>query len=167
VVNKNIIIIEYKIGLLFVNFYNFGGVFKFVSMKTDSFQIRHIGPQKNEQITMLQTCGVSSLEELIYKTIPDDIRKKEPLNLPKAMSEQEYMTHILELEALNKEYKTYIGMGYHPTIMPGVIQRNILENPGFTVTDLSMGISFAKLPCDGTLPIIVIFIYYNSADAVQ
>jgi len=100
-------------------------------MRTDSFQLRHIGPQENEQLEMLQACGVSSLEELITNTIPDDIRKAEALNLPKAMSEQEYMAHILELEMMNKEYKTYIGLGYHPTVMPGVIQRNILENPGW------------------------------------
>jgi len=100
-------------------------------MRTDSFQIRHIGPQENEQAEMLKVCGVSTLDELIDRTIPDDIRKKEALNLPKAMSEQEYTAHILELEQLNKEYKTYIGLGYHPTVMPGVIQRNILENPGW------------------------------------
>ena len=100
-------------------------------MRTDSFQLRHIGPQKDEQAAMLQACGVSSLKELINSTIPQNIRKKDTLNLPKAMSEQEYMAHILELEMMNKEYKTYIGLGYHPTVMPGVIQRNILENPGW------------------------------------
>ncbi|HHB52675.1 MAG TPA: glycine dehydrogenase (aminomethyl-transferring), partial [Saprospiraceae bacterium] len=100
-------------------------------MRTDSFKIRQIGPNAQEQAEMLQTCGVNSLDELINLTIPNDIRKKEALQLPKAMSEKEYMAHILELETLNKEYKTYIGLGYHPTIMPGVIQRNILENPGW------------------------------------
>ncbi len=100
-------------------------------MRTNSFQIRHIGPQEKEQASMLKTCGVSSINELIDKTIPSDIRLKGTLQLPKAMSEQEYMAHILELEQMNKEYKTYIGLGYHPTIMPGVIQRNILENPGW------------------------------------
>ena len=100
-------------------------------MQTDLFQLRHIGPKKNEQAAMLKACGVSSMEELISNTIPDDIRKKSKLELPNAMSEQEYMAHILELEALNKEYKTYIGLGYNPAVMPGVIQRNILENPGW------------------------------------
>lgn len=100
-------------------------------MRTNSFQIRHIGPQEKEQASMLKTCGVSSINELIDKTIPSDIRLKGALQLPKAMSEQEYMAHILELEQMNKEYKTYIGLGYYPTIMPGVIQRNILENPGW------------------------------------
>ena len=100
-------------------------------MRTDSFQLRHIGPQESEQAEMLQACGVSSIKELINSTIPHDIRKKEALDLPKSMSEQEYMAHILELEMMNKEYKTYIGLGYHPTVMPGVVQRNILENPGW------------------------------------
>ncbi len=100
-------------------------------MKTDFFQLRHIGPKEDEQSEMLQTCGVSSLNELIDKTIPQDIRSSKPLNFPKALSEQEYMAHILELEQMNKEFKTYIGLGYHPTVMPGVIQRNILENPGW------------------------------------
>jgi len=100
-------------------------------MQTDSFQLRHIGPQKNEQTAMLKACGVASLDELIIKTFPNDIINKKALNLPKALSEQEYIAHILELEVLNKNFKTYIGLGYHPTIMPGVIQRNILENPGW------------------------------------
>jgi glycine dehydrogenase len=100
-------------------------------MRTDSFKIRHIGPQENEQLEMLQTCGTTSINDLINKTIPSNIRLNKALNLPEALSEQEYMAHILELEQLNKEYKTYIGLGYHPTIMPGVIQRNILENPGW------------------------------------
>ena len=100
-------------------------------MRTDSFQLRHIGPRENEQNEMLQVCGVSDINELIDKTIPLNIRMSEPLKLPKVLSEQEYMAHILELEALNKEYTSYIGLGYNPTEMPGVIQRNILENPGW------------------------------------
>ncbi len=100
-------------------------------MRTDLFQLRHIGPSEIEQKTMLKACGVSNMDELINSTIPKDIRKETPMALPSALSEQEYMMHILELEGLNKEYKTYIGLGYNPTIMPGVIQRNILENPGW------------------------------------
>ncbi len=100
-------------------------------MRTDSFQLRHIGPQEKEQITMLQACGFSSLSELIDRTIPSDILKKEALKLPQAMNEQEYISHVLELEEMNKNFKTYIGLGYHPCILPGVIQRNVLENPGW------------------------------------
>ncbi len=100
-------------------------------MRTDLFQLRHIGPSQSEQKAMLKACGVSNMDELINSTIPNDIRKDSPMALPSALSEQEYMAHILELEGLNKEYKTYIGLGYNPTVMPGVIQRNILENPGW------------------------------------
>ncbi|WP_250432996.1 aminomethyl-transferring glycine dehydrogenase [Hanstruepera flava] len=100
-------------------------------MNTTAFAQRHIGPRKEDQDQMLRTIGADSLEQLIYETIPDDIRLKQELNLEAAMSEQEYLTHIHELSKLNKTYKTYIGLGYHPTILPAVIQRNILENPGW------------------------------------
>ena len=100
-------------------------------MNTTAFAQRHIGPRKEDQDQMLKTIGADSLEQLIYETIPDDIRLKNELNLDSAMSEQEYLTHIHELSKLNKTYKTYIGLGYHPTILPPVIQRNILENPGW------------------------------------
>ncbi|WP_104735656.1 aminomethyl-transferring glycine dehydrogenase [Hanstruepera ponticola] len=100
-------------------------------MNTTAFAQRHIGPREKDQDQMLKTIGIDSLEQLIYETIPDDIRLKNELNLDSAMSEQEYLTHIHELSKLNKTYKTYIGLGYHPTILPAVIQRNILENPGW------------------------------------
>jgi glycine dehydrogenase len=100
-------------------------------MKTDSFVLRHVGPHRNEVNEMIKTIGVSSVDELIDKTIPSDIRLKNNLNLPKAMSEYEYMYHIQELANKNILFKNYIGLGYHPTIVPGVIQRNILENPGW------------------------------------
>ena len=100
-------------------------------MKTDSFVLRHIGPSENEVNEMVKTIGVSSVDELINKTIPSDIRLKNNLDLPIALSEFEYMSHIQELANKNKLYKNYIGLGYHPTILPGVIQRNILENPGW------------------------------------
>lgn len=100
-------------------------------MHTDNFQLRHIGPNTTEQAAMLQSIGISTLDELMDKTIPQDIRKNVKLNLAPSLSEQQYMAHILKLEGMNKEFKTYIGMGYHPTIMPAVIQRNILENPGW------------------------------------
>ncbi len=100
-------------------------------MKTDSFVLRHVGPREKGTNEMVKTIGVSSVAELIDKTIPKDIRLTNDLNLPKAMSEYEYMTHIQELANKNKLFKNYIGLGYHPTILPGVIQRNILENPGW------------------------------------
>ncbi|HZJ35194.1 MAG TPA: aminomethyl-transferring glycine dehydrogenase [Gillisia sp.] len=100
-------------------------------MRTDSFAHRHIGPKESDLSEMLSTVGVNNLEQLIYETIPDDIRLKNPLNLPPALSENEYAEHIGELAAKNKVFKTYIGLGYHQAIMPAVIQRNILENPGW------------------------------------
>jgi glycine dehydrogenase len=100
-------------------------------MNTTAFSQRHIGPREDDQNQMLKTIGVDTLEQLIYETIPNDIRLQNELDLDSAMSEQEYLTHIHELSKLNKTYKTYIGLGYHPTILPPVIQRNILENPGW------------------------------------
>lgn len=100
-------------------------------MRTDSFVVRHIGPKQEEVSEMLKTIGLSSLDELIDKAVPPHIRLKNKLQLPKALSEFEYMSHIKELSVKNKLFKNYIGMGYHPTILPGVIQRNIFENPGW------------------------------------
>ncbi len=100
-------------------------------MKTDSFALRHLGPRPNEVKEMLQTIGLESLENLIFNTIPSHIRLKEPLDLPKPMSEYKFSTHIQHLAKKNKLFKTYIGLGYHPTILPAVIQRNIFENPSW------------------------------------
>ena len=100
-------------------------------MNTNSFQLRHIGPNKKEQDKMLSTINAESLEQLIYETVPDNIRLKNDLDLAPAMSEYEYLAHIKELSEKNKVFKSYIGLGYHEAIVPSVIQRNILENPGW------------------------------------
>ncbi|WP_103071037.1 aminomethyl-transferring glycine dehydrogenase [Aquimarina sediminis] len=100
-------------------------------MKTDSFKLRHIGPSTKDLGEMLNTIKVDSIQQLIYQTVPDDILLKTPLNLASAMSEQEYSAHIQKLSAKNKVFKTYIGLGYHEACLPAVIQRNILENPGW------------------------------------
>ncbi len=100
-------------------------------MNTADFSLRHIGPRKADQEKMLKTIGVDSIEQLINETVPDGIRLSSDLNLDAPMSEQEYLLHIYNLSKKNKVFKTYIGLGYHPTIMPAVIQRNILENPGW------------------------------------
>ncbi|GGB76659.1 glycine dehydrogenase (aminomethyl-transferring) [Flavobacterium suaedae] len=100
-------------------------------MKTDAFALRHIGPRENDLQHMLDTIGTESLDQLIYETIPDDIRLKEPLDLEPAMTEYEYLNHIRELGSKNQIYKSYIGLGYHSTIVPPSIQRNIFENPGW------------------------------------
>jgi len=100
-------------------------------MKTNKFIYRHLGPQKKDLPEMLKTIGVASIDQLIYETIPDDIRLKQGLNLPPALTEQEFMIHISQLANQNKLYRSFIGYGYYATTMPGVIQRNILENPGW------------------------------------
>ena len=100
-------------------------------MKNNSFIYRHIGPNEKETNEMLQQIGVSSIDELIYQTIPDNIRLKKDLNLPPAMTEIEYAEHILNLSKKNKIYRSFIGLGYYETTMPAVIQRNILENPSW------------------------------------
>ena len=100
-------------------------------MQTDSFIERHVGPRQNDVNEMLKTIGVSSLEQLINETIPDDIRLDKDLDLPPPMSEFEFTNHINSLGAKNKVFKTYIGLGYHAAILPAVIQRNIFENPSW------------------------------------
>ena len=98
-------------------------------MKNDLLAYRHIGISEKDEEKMLQKIGVKSLDELIDKTIPANIRLKEPLALPKTMTEYEFGQHITGLAAKNKLYTTYIGMGWYNTITPAVIQRNVFENP--------------------------------------
>ncbi|PZD76496.1 aminomethyl-transferring glycine dehydrogenase [Mesonia sp. K7] len=100
-------------------------------MNTDNFALRHIGPRPESVASMLETLGLDSVDQLIYETLPDGIRLKKDLNLPDALSEQEYLEHITKLSEKNKVFKTYIGLGYHNSNTPPVIQRNILENPGW------------------------------------
>lgn len=100
-------------------------------MRTDSFALRHIGPRENDVTKMLKTIAVESIEQLIYETLPNDIRLKAPLQLDEAMTEFEFANHIQQLGNKNKMFQSYIGLGYHQAIVPAVIQRNILENPGW------------------------------------
>jgi glycine dehydrogenase len=100
-------------------------------MKTDSFALRHLGPRDHDLPKMLETIGVETLDQLISETIPTDIRLKKPLELEHIMTEYEYANHIRLLGRTNKVYKSFIGLGYHPTIVPPAIQRNIFENPGW------------------------------------
>nr|WP_322625216.1 aminomethyl-transferring glycine dehydrogenase [uncultured Flavobacterium sp.] len=100
-------------------------------MKTDAFALRHIGPREADLQHMFKTIGVENMDQLIYETLPDDIRLKAPLNLEPALSEYEYLNHITKLGRTNKIYRSFIGLGYHPAIVPAPIQRNIFENPGW------------------------------------
>ena len=98
-------------------------------MKNDSLANRHIGINEQEEQLMLQKIGVKSLDELIDKTLPKNIRLKQPIDLPEAMNEYEFAQHIAHLASKNKLYTTYIGQGWYGTITPAVIQRNVFENP--------------------------------------
>lgn len=98
-------------------------------MNTNKFVNRHIGISKEDIPSMLETIGVKSIDELIDQTIPSDIRLKEPLDLPEAMTEREFAEHIAELASKNKVFTSYIGMGWYDTVCPAPIQRNVLENP--------------------------------------
>ena len=100
-------------------------------MNTEAFALRHIGIQEKDLKTMYDIVGVNNIEELINETIPDDIRLKERLNLPDAVSEHDFLNLLQELSNKNKVFKSYIGLGYHESLTPSVIKRNILENPGW------------------------------------
>jgi len=100
-------------------------------MATENFLTRHIGPRENEISKMCSQIGVKSLDELINKTVPANIRLKKPLNLPESISEYEYLIKLRRIASKNKLFKTYIGKGYYGTITPSVILRNILENPSW------------------------------------
>ncbi|MCK5134386.1 MAG: aminomethyl-transferring glycine dehydrogenase [Bacteroidales bacterium] len=100
-------------------------------MTSDSFSQRHIGPRQPEIDEMLEKIGVSSLDELIEKTIPPAIFNKQPLNLPKGIDEYTYLEQMRGIAGKNKLFRSYLGLGYYNTILPTVIQRNILENPNW------------------------------------
>ena len=100
-------------------------------MRTDMFVERHLGPNEEEIKKMLNKIGASSLSELLQETIPESIRLEKPLELPEGVSEYEFSKHIHLIGKENKVFDTFIGLGYHRSILPAVIQRNILENPGW------------------------------------
>ncbi len=97
----------------------------------NQFSERHIGPRPSDQENMLNKIGVSNMSELIDLAIPQAIRLSKKMDLPKALNESELIEHMKMLGQKNKNYRSYIGLGYYNNIMPGVIQRNILENPGW------------------------------------
>jgi glycine dehydrogenase len=100
-------------------------------LKTDQFVNRHNGPSEQEVEAMLRKIDAPTLDALIEQTIPAAIRLQRPLNLPEGMSEHAYLQHLRGIAAKNRTYRSYIGLGYYGTIVPPVIQRNILENPGW------------------------------------
>lgn len=99
--------------------------------KSPAFEARHNGPDNHELADMLKVVGADSLDTLIDQTVPAGIRMQEPLNLPQAKSEFQFLNEFKALASKNRVFKSYIGMGYYNTIVPGVILRNVLENPGW------------------------------------
>lgn len=97
----------------------------------DRFEFRHNGPNNEQQAAMLSTIGVLTLDELIDKTVPENIRIRKLLNLPEALNEHQFLKEFKQIASKNKVYRSFIGMGYYETALPTVIQRNILENPAW------------------------------------
>jgi glycine dehydrogenase len=97
----------------------------------EPFSSRHIGPNQSQIEEMLRVCNAGSVNQLIEETIPAKIRLEKTLNLPEALSEQDYLANIKEMAAGNKIFRSFIGMGYYDTVTPNVILRNVLENPGW------------------------------------
>ena len=100
-------------------------------MKLYDFSDRHIGPRSLDVKTMLKKVGVDSISQLIDETVPSQIRLNKEMDLPASMTENKFFEHMKSLASKNKNFRSYIGMGYYNTILPGVIQRNVLENPGW------------------------------------
>jgi len=102
---------------------------------TDTFARRHLGPRPGQIPEMLRAVGVDSLEDLAAATVPDSIRSKSPLRLdglPEApLGENELLTALREIASENRVFRSYLGQGYHDVIIPGVVLRNVLENPGW------------------------------------
>jgi glycine dehydrogenase len=97
----------------------------------DTFARRHIGPDAAETAQMLQTLGYTNLDEMIASVVPPNIRLCAPLNLPAPRGEQQTLTDLKAIASQNQVFRSFIGMGYYDCITPGVIQRNVLENPGW------------------------------------
>lgn len=161
-------------------------------MAIEHFASRHIGPDTDALDHMLKTVGVKSMDELIDLTIPSAIRLDRSLNLPAGLTEQDYLKLIKEKGSKNKVFRSYIGMGYHPTFIPPVIQRNVLENPGWytaytpyqaeiaqgrleallafqtMVSDLTgMDLANASLLDEGTAAAEAMLMFYNTRSRTQ
>jgi glycine dehydrogenase len=96
-----------------------------------AFAPRHIGPSTAEMSVMLKLLGLSSLEELADQVVPEEIRLRGDLSLPEPLTEEQALKRLRQLMDRNKVLRSFIGLGYHDTFTPPVIQRNILENPGW------------------------------------
>ncbi|MEH6637727.1 MAG: aminomethyl-transferring glycine dehydrogenase [Porticoccaceae bacterium] len=102
-----------------------------ITTNTDQFVHRHIGPNRAQQQAMLDQLGATNLDALIEQIVPPAILKTTPLNLSEALSERDALLRLKTIAEKNQVYTSLIGLGYHDTILPPVIQRNVLENPGW------------------------------------
>src|SRR5436190_11491288 len=102
-----------------------------MDIERDLFQDRHIGPSPEDQGAMLQALGYDSLDAFIDAVVPADIRLRQPLRTPEARTEQEALEALRLIAAQNQVFRSYLGMGYHDCFTPTVVQRNVLENPGW------------------------------------
>lgn len=97
----------------------------------DSFPKRHIGPEDNEIVSMLNVLKLSCLDDLVNKTVPHGIHVKKPTRLGQGISESEVILRLKEIATMNQNYKSYLGMGYYGTNTPLVVLRNVMENPAW------------------------------------
>ncbi|MCH8532727.1 MAG: aminomethyl-transferring glycine dehydrogenase [Saccharospirillum sp.] len=97
----------------------------------DDFLRRHIGPSPADEAQMLSQLGLNSLEALVDQILPESIRYDQDLRVERATSETEALSYLQAVARQNKVYRTYIGLGYHDTLVPNVLLRNVLENPGW------------------------------------
>ncbi len=127
----------------------------------DAFVGRHIGPREDDIAAMLETLGAESLDDLVRTTLPESIQANEPLDLPSARNESETLRRIREIADQNRVMHNMIGMGYHETIVPPVILRNVMENPGWYTAytpyqaEIAQGrlealLNFQQMVCDLT-----------------
>jgi glycine dehydrogenase len=131
------------------------------TMITNNFTKRHNGPKAQETTEMLKSLGFNCMDELIDNTIPKSIRLAKEMQLKDGISEYEYLQHIRKIAQKNKIFQSFIGLGYYNTILPAVIQRNVLENPGWYTSytpyqaEISQGrlealLNFQTMVCDLT-----------------
>jgi len=95
------------------------------------FAFRHIGPRREDLAEMLRLLGYGTLDDFIDDVVPAEIRLRRPLALPPGRSEREVLQALRGLAGMNRVFRSYIGMGYAGTFTPQVVQRNVLENPGW------------------------------------
>lgn len=125
------------------------------------FKLRHIGPSPEEALEMVRTAGCETVDELIDQVVPEAIRRRTALRLPEALGEEQALARLKDLMAQNRVVRSFIGLGYHDTFTPPVIQRNVLENPGWYTAytpyqaEISQGrlealLNFQTMICDLT-----------------